>query len=173
MLYKFQKDGVLGAINKLEKYNGCIIADSVGLGKTFEALAVIKYYELRNDRVLVLCPKKLRENWTIYTQNDKRNILLRDRFNYDVLNHTDLSRYTGHSGEINLATVNWSNYDLVVIDESHNFRNNPAREERGYPLPAFDAGHYQVGREDQGADAFSNAGQQPDERYQKPDCIYH
>jgi SNF2 family DNA or RNA helicase len=130
MLYKFQKDGVLGAINKLEKYNGCIIADSVGLGKTFEALAVIKYYELRNDRVLVLCPKKLRENWTIYTQNDKRNILLRDRFNYDVLNHTDLSRYNGHSGEINLATVNWSNYDLVVIDESHNFRNNPAREER-------------------------------------------
>jgi len=130
MLYKFQKDGVLGAINKLEKYNGCIIADSVGLGKTFEALAVIKYYELRNDRVLVLCPKKLRENWTIYTQNDKRNILLSDRFNYDVLNHTDLSRYSGLSGEINLATVNWSNYDLVVIDESHNFRNNPAREDR-------------------------------------------
>lgn len=56
-LYKFQKDGVLGAIDKLEKHNGCIIADSVGLGKTFEALAVIKYYELRNDRVLVLCPK--------------------------------------------------------------------------------------------------------------------
>ncbi|MCD4751967.1 MAG: DEAD/DEAH box helicase family protein [Anaerolineaceae bacterium] len=130
MLYKFQKDGVLGAINKLEKYNGCIIADSVGLGKTFEALAVIKYYELRNDRVLVLCPKKLRENWTIYAQNDKRNILLKDRFNYDVLNHTDLSRYTGLSGAINLSTVNWSNYDLVVIDESHNFRNNPAREDR-------------------------------------------
>ena len=128
MLYKFQKDGVLGAINKLEKYNGCIIADSVGLGKTYEALAVIKYYELRNDRVLVLCPKRLRENWTVYTQNDKRNILLRDRFNYDVLNHTDLSRYDGYSGEINLATINWSNYDLVVIDESHNFRNNPAIE---------------------------------------------
>ncbi|MBB6453205.1 ERCC4-related helicase [Salirhabdus euzebyi] len=129
-LYKFQKDGVLGAIDKLEKYNGCIIADSVGLGKTFEALAVIKYYELRNDRVLVLCPKKLRENWLIYTQNDKRNVLSADRFNYDVLNHTDLSRTNGLSGDINLATVNWGNYDLVVIDESHNFRNNEARNDR-------------------------------------------
>jgi SNF2 family DNA or RNA helicase len=123
-LYNFQKDGVLGAIDKLEKYNGCIIADSVGLGKTFEALAVIKYYELRNDRVLVLAPKKLRENWTIYTVNDKRNILAQDRFNYDVLNHTDLSREKGLSGEINLETLNWENYDLVVIDESHNFRNS-------------------------------------------------
>jgi SNF2 family DNA or RNA helicase len=122
-LYNFQKDGVIGAIDKIEKYNGCIIADSVGLGKTFEALAVIKYYELRNDRVLVLCPKKLRENWTIYTLNDNRNILLKDRFNYDVLNHTDLTRVRGFSGEINLENINWGNYDLVVIDESHNFRN--------------------------------------------------
>ena len=129
-LYKFQKDGVLGAINKIEKYGGCILADSVGLGKTFEALAVIKYYELRNDRVLVLCPKKLRENWSIYTQNDKRNLLEKDRFNYDVLNHTDLSRYDGYSGEINLKTINWANYDLVVIDESHNFRNNNARNDK-------------------------------------------
>lgn len=122
-LYNFQRDGVLGAIDKLEKHNGCIIADSVGLGKTFEALAVIKYYELRNDRVLVLAPKKLRENWTLYTINDKRNVLAEDRFNYDVLNHTDLSREKGYSGEINLSTLNWSNYDLIVIDESHNFRN--------------------------------------------------
>lgn len=128
-LYKFQKDGVLGAIDKLEKHNGCIIADSVGLGKTFEALAVIKYYELRNDRVLVLCPKKLRDNWTVYTINDKRNLLASDRFNYDVLNHTDLSRLKGYSGEINLETLNWSNYDLIVIDESHNFRNNPNKAE--------------------------------------------
>ncbi|MCG7983369.1 MAG: SNF2-related protein [Candidatus Thiodiazotropha lotti] len=128
-LYKFQKDGVLGAIDKLEKHNGCIIADSVGLGKTFEALAIIKYYELRNDRVLVLCPKKLRDNWTMYTINDKRNLLANDRFNYDVLNHTDLSRLKGFSGEINLETLNWSNYDLIVIDESHNFRNNPNRAE--------------------------------------------
>lgn len=125
-LYKFQKDGVLGAIDKLEKHNGCIIADSVGLGKTFEALAVIKYYELRNDRVLVIVPKKLRENWTIYTINDKRNILSGDRFNFDVLNHTDMTRMRGMSGEINLETLNWGNYDLVVIDESHNFRNNNA-----------------------------------------------
>ena len=123
-LYKFQKDGVLGAIDKLEKHNGCIIADSVGLGKTFEALAVIKYYELRNDRILVLCPKKLRDNWTMYTINDKRNLFASDRFNYDVLNHTDLSRVKGLSGEINLETLNWGNYDLIIVDESHNFRNN-------------------------------------------------
>ena len=129
-LYKFQKDGVLGAIEKLERYNGCIIADSVGLGKTFEALAVIKYYELRNDRVLVLCPKKLRDNWTLYTQNDTRNILINDRFRYDVLNHTDLSRIQGMSGNIDLRTINWGNYDLVVIDESHNFRNNQARNDK-------------------------------------------
>ncbi|PML28908.1 helicase [Vibrio breoganii] len=128
-LYKFQRDGVLGAIDKLSKYNGCIIADSVGLGKTFEALAVIKYFELRNDKVLVLCPKKLRDNWLVYTQNDKRNLLADDRFNYDVLNHTDMSRFKGHSGAINLETINWGNYDLVVIDESHNFRNNNPKKD--------------------------------------------
>jgi len=128
-LYKFQRDGVLGAINKIERYNMCIIADSVGLGKTFEALAVIKYYELRNDRVLVLCPKKLRDNWTLYTINDKRNILAPDRFNFDVPNHTHLTRVGGMSGEINLGTLNWGNYDLIVIDESHNFRNNPSRKD--------------------------------------------
>ena len=136
-LYNFQKDGVLGAIDKLEKYNGCIIADSVGLGKTFEALAVIKYYELRNDRVLVLCPKKLRENWTLYTVNDKRNVLNKDRFNYDVLNHTDLSRAKGYSGEINLSTLNWSNYDLIVIDESHNFRNTSTNKKTSKSRYAF------------------------------------
>ena len=129
-LYKFQKDAVIGAIDKIERYNGCIVADSVGLGKTFTALAIIKYYELRNDRVLVLVPKKLRDNWTVYAQNDKRNIFVEDRFRYDVLNHTDLSRERGHSGAINLKTINWANYDLVVIDESHNFRNNPARKDR-------------------------------------------
>jgi len=129
-LYNFQKDGVVGAINKIETYGGCIIADSVGLGKTFEALAVIKYYELRNHRVLVLAPKKLRENWSIYRLNDKRNILAADRFSYDLLNHTDLSRKTGYSGDINLEHINWGNYDLVVIDESHNFRNNEARNDR-------------------------------------------
>lgn len=129
-LYPFQRDGVLGMIDKMEKYNGCILADSVGLGKTFSALAVIKYYELRNDRVLVLCPKKLRDNWAVYTQNDKRNVLSEDRLNYDILNHTDLSRESGMSGEIRLDTVNWANYDLIVIDESHNFRNNNARKGR-------------------------------------------
>ena len=128
-LYRFQRDGFIGAIDKLERYNGCIIADSVGLGKTFEALAIIKYYELRNDRVLVLCPKKLRENWTLYTVNDKRNLLATDRFNYDVLNHTDLTRESGYSGEINLNSINWGNYDLIVIDESHNFRNNNPRKD--------------------------------------------
>lgn len=122
-LYKFQRDGVVGAIDKLERFGGCIIADSVGLGKTFEALAVIKYHELRNDRVLVLCPKRLRDNWTLYKANDQRNILASDRLNYDVLNHTDLSRDGGLSGDIDLTHINWGNYDLVVIDESHNFRN--------------------------------------------------
>ncbi|MEK4873379.1 DEAD/DEAH box helicase [Bacillus sp. FSL W8-0102] len=127
-LYDFQRDGVIGAINKIETYGGCIIADSVGLGKTFEALAIIKYYELRNHRVLVLAPKKLRENWEVYRLNDKRNILVDDRFSYDLLNHTDLSRERGYSGAINLEHVNWGNYDLVVIDESHNFRNNDSRK---------------------------------------------
>lgn len=128
-LYKFQKDGVLGAIDKIEKYGGCIIADSVGLGKTFEALAVIKYYELRNDRVLVLCPKKLRGNWTDYNGNDAKNIFVNDGFHYDVLNHTDLTRSKGKSGDIDLKTLNWGNYDLVVIDESHNFRNNNPKKD--------------------------------------------
>lgn len=125
-LFRFQRDGVVGAIDKLNRFGGCIIADSVGLGKTFEALAVIKYHELRNDRVLVLCPKRLRDNWTIYKANDRRNVLASDRFNYDVLNHTDLSRDTGLSGDLDLSHINWGNYDLVVIDESHNFRNKKA-----------------------------------------------
>jgi hypothetical protein len=127
-LFKFQRDGVIGTIDKLERLGGCIIADSVGLGKTFEALAIVKYYELRNDRVLILCPKRLRDNWTLYKANDRRNFLAADRFNYDVLNHTDLSRDGGLSGDIDLSHVNWGNYDLVVIEESHNFRNKAAHK---------------------------------------------
>ncbi len=130
-LYKFQRDGVVGAIDKLNRFGGCIIADSVGLGKTFESLAIIKYHELRNDRVLLLCPKRLRDNWTLYKANDRRNVLAADRFNYDVLNHTDLSRDGGVSGDIDLAHVNWGNYDLVVIDESHNFRNKKTPQAGG------------------------------------------
>lgn len=122
-LYTFQKDAVLAIINKLEQYNGCILADSVGLGKTFTALAVIKYYENRNLRVLVLCPKKLRDNWMTYKANYVNNPIAGDRFRYDVLYHTDLSRSRGFSGEIDLSKLNWGAYDLVVIDESHNFRN--------------------------------------------------
>lgn len=123
-LYNFQQDAVIGAINKLEKYNGCILADSVGLGKTFSALGVIKYYEMRNKDVLVLCPKKLEANWNTFRHNDKNNILASDRFRYDVLFHTDLSRERGISNGRELANVNWGNYGLIVIDESHNFRNN-------------------------------------------------
>ena len=123
MLYNFQKDAALAIINKLEKYNGCILADSVGLGKTFTALAVIKYYEGRNKSVLVLCPKKLSENWNTYKQNYRNNPLAEDRLRYDVLYHTDLSRSFGQTNGIDLARLNWGNYDLVVIDESHNFRN--------------------------------------------------
>lgn len=130
MLYEFQKDGVKGAINKILKHNGCIIADSVGLGKTFEALAVIKYFELLNGRVLVLCPKRLEDNWKVFRENDTRNPLLRDRFAFTVLAHTDLARTGGKSGDVELATHNWGNYDLVVIDESHNFRNNARGKER-------------------------------------------
>lgn len=123
MLYNFQRDAVLAIINKLEKYNGCILADSVGLGKTFTALAVMKYYENRNKSVLVLCPKKLAENWNTYKGNYKNNPIAEDRMRYDVLFHTDLSRDRGQSNGINLEQLNWGNYDLVVIDESHNFRN--------------------------------------------------
>ena len=135
-LFEFQKHGVKGAINKILAYNGCIIADSVGLGKTFEALAVIKYFELRNNNVLVLCPKKLQDNWTVYRahNNSEQNLFLKDRFTYTVLSHTDLSYDKGErDGGIKLETINWGNYDLVVIDESHNFRNNTPgkRDEAG------------------------------------------
>ena len=123
MLYDFQRDAVMAIINKLEKYNGCILADSVGLGKTFTALSVIKYYECRNKTVLVLCPKKLAENWNTYKDNYVNNPIASDRLNYDVLFHTDLSRNGGFSNGLDLDRLNWGNYDLVVIDESHNFRN--------------------------------------------------
>lgn len=123
-LYNFQKDAVVGAINKLERYKGCILADSVGLGKTFSALGVIKYYEMRNKDVLVLCPKKLEANWNTFRHNDKTNMLATDRLRYDVLFHTDLTRESGVSNGRHLESVNWGNYGLIVIDESHNFRNN-------------------------------------------------
>lgn len=129
-LFNYQKDAATGIINKLETYNGCILADSVGLGKTFTALAVVKYYELRNRSVLVLCPKKLADNWRNYNSNLTTNIFAKDRFNYDVLCHTDLSRTRGESFGIPLNRVNWGNYDLVVIDESHNFRNNDIFKDR-------------------------------------------
>lgn len=122
-LYNFQRDAALAIINKLEKYNGCILADSVGLGKTFTALSVIKYYENRNKSVLVLCPKKLNDNWITFRSNYKNNPIAKDRLRYDILFHSDLSRTTGTSNGLDLSHINWSNYDLIVIDESHNFRN--------------------------------------------------
>ncbi len=136
MLYNFQRDAALAIINKLEKYNGCILADSVGLGKTFTALAVIKYYENRNKSVLVLCPKKLMNNWNTYKDNYVNNPIAADRLRYDVLYHTDLNRTQGTSNGLDLGRLNWGNYDLVVIDESHNFRNggkvveNPDEDEK-------------------------------------------
>lgn len=131
-LYNFQKDAALGIINKLEQYNGCILADSVGLGKTFTALAVIKYYEGRNKNVLVLCPKKLSENWMTYRGNLVNNPLAADRFRYDVLYHTDLSRNSGMTPiGLQIDRINWANYDLVVIDESHNFRNGNGTDTHG------------------------------------------
>ena len=134
-LFDFQKEGVKGVIARLLRHNGCILADSVGLGKTYTALAVIKFFELRNDRVLVLCPKKLSENWALYPAHNYQgnNPFLKDQFGYALLSHTDLSRYSGESGNINLANFNWRNFDLVVIDESHNFRNDtpPRRDDAG------------------------------------------
>jgi len=134
-LFDFQKDGAKGAIHKINSHNGCVLADSVGLGKTYTALAVIKYFELRNHRVLVLCPKKLRDNWTVFLaqNNSELNPFLKDRFAYTVLSHTDLSRDSGKVDGVDLATLNWGNFDLVVIDESHNFRNNTKgkRDEEG------------------------------------------
>ena len=129
-LYNFQRDGVIGIINKLEKYNGCILADSVGLGKTFTALAVMKYYASRNKNILVLTPKKLANNWNKYKDNVKTNIFQKDRIHYDVLYHTDLGRKKGFSNGHNLSEFNWDNYDLVVIDESHNFRNASKYKDR-------------------------------------------
>jgi len=129
-LFNFQRDAATGIINKLETYSGCILADSVGLGKTFSALAVVKYYELRNKSVLVLCPKKLADNWLNYNSNLTTNIFAKDRFNYDVLCHTDLQRTSGDSFGMPLNRINWGNYDLVVIDESHNFRNNDVYKDR-------------------------------------------
>ncbi|HAI70566.1 MAG TPA: ATP-dependent helicase [Gammaproteobacteria bacterium] len=134
-LYDFQQDGVKSALAKLDKHNGCIIADSVGLGKTFEALAIIKHFESLNYNVLVLCPKKLRQNWTQYNNtSDKRNPFTQDRFRYTVLSHTDLSRDSGKVGDIDLKTINWGAFDLVVIDESHNFRNNTADKKDEFGL---------------------------------------
>ncbi|RZJ85677.1 MAG: ATP-dependent helicase, partial [Hymenobacter sp.] len=129
-LYDFQRDGVKGAVQKMEQHGGCILVDSVGLGKTFEALAVIKYYELKGKNVLVLCPKKLSENWELYQarRQYEYNPLLRDRLGYTVLYHTDLGRTHGKTGAdgLDLAKLNWAAYDVVVVDESHNFRNNAA-----------------------------------------------
>ena len=152
-LFEFQKDGAKGAINKLLKHNGCILADSVGLGKTYTALAVIKYFELLNYRVLVLCPKRLSENWTIYqaSNNDQLNPFLKDKLGYTVLAHTDLNRYEGYAGNINLNSFNWSNFDLVVIDESHNFRNNtPGKED--------DDGNYRKSRYERLVEDIIKAG---------------
>jgi len=129
-LYSFQRDGARSAINKIKQYNGCILADSVGLGKTYTALAVIRYFELRNEKVLVLCPKKLRRNWIIYRQPSALNPFERDRFRFDVLHHTDVSRDSGESNGLLLSGFNWGAYDLVVIDESHNFRNNKQATQR-------------------------------------------
>lgn len=129
-LFNYQRDAAIGIINKLESFNGCILADSVGLGKTFTALAVVKYYELRNRSVLVLCPKRLANNWLTYNKNLKTNIFHEDRFRYDVLAHTDLDRTTGEAFGMPINQINWGNYDLVVIDESHNFRNNEAVKDR-------------------------------------------
>ena len=129
-LYEFQKEGVKSVIARLLRHNGCILADSVGLGKTYTALAVIKFFELRNERVLVLCPKKLHDNWALYPAyySQDTNPFIDDKFGFTVRWHTDLSRYSG-----DLENFNWRNFDMIVIDESHNFRNDtkPTRDADG------------------------------------------
>ena len=168
-LFNFQRDAATGIINKLETYSGCILADSVGLGKTFTALAVVKYYELRNKSVLVLCPKKLADNWLTFNHNLKTNLFAKDRFSYDVLCHTDLSRTSGESFGTALNRVNWGNYDLVVIDESHNFRNNDVFKERETRYQKLtEQGCANEGAKDQGADAVGHAGEQPLQRSAQP-----
>ena len=155
-------------IARLLRHNGCILADSVGLGKTYTALAVIKFFELRNERVLVLCPKKLRENWALYPAHYSQlnNPFKDDKFGYSLLAHTDLSRYSGDAGGINLEGFNWSNFDLVVIDESHNFRNDtkPVRDDAGnitrhsrYTRLLEEV--IKEGAPNEGADAFGDAGE--------------
>ena len=167
-LYDFQKDGAKSVIARLLRHNGCILADSVGLGKTYTALAVIKFFELRNERVLVLCPKKLRENWALYPAHTAHtnNPFYEDRFGYTLLSHTDLSRATGKAGDIDLAQFNWRNFDLVVIDESHNFRNATAsrRDETGanrspQPLRALTGRSHPPGSPNKSTDAFGHTGQ--------------
>ena len=167
-LYNFQRDAALAIINKLEKYNGCILADSVGLGKTFTALSVIKYFESRNRTVLVLCPKKLFENWNTYRQNYVNNPLARDRFNYDILYHTDLSRESGKSNDLDLERVNWGNFDLVVIDESHNFRNGGkvSTDENGE-----NPRENRCRGQNKSADVISNTSQQSLQRPEEPVAV--
>jgi hypothetical protein len=177
-LYNFQRDAALAIINKLEKYNGCILADSVGLGKTFTALAVINTMRTRNKSVLVLCPKKLNDNWMTFRTNYKNNPIAADRLRYDILFHTDLTRDHGESNGIDLSRVNWGNYDLVVIDESHNFRNGGDIDEgfedddddrpQGEPLCAVDEPRHPCRCTDKSAHALGNACQQPFQRPQEP-----
>lgn len=177
-LFAFQKDGAKGAINRILAHNGCILADSVGLGKTYEALAVIKYFELRNERVLVLCPKKLMRNWTIFRSPERLNPFDEDRFRYDVFAHTDLSRQSGIVNGAQLADIKWGNYDLVVIDESHNFRNNAVgtpqagRHPTAHPLRALDRGHHLQRRPHQGPPPFRHSGEQSVGRSPQPDFLY-
>ena len=163
-LYDFQKEGVKSVISRLLRHNGCILADSVGLGKTYTALAVIKFFELRNERVLVLCPKKLHENWALYPAYNSQdtNPFLNDKFGYTLLSHTDLSRYTGESGSVNLENFNWRNFDMIVIDESHNFRNDtkPTHDKDGnFPAQSLHTalgGGYQGRHENKGVDALGD-----------------
>lgn len=121
-MYDFQRSAAKSAIDKLTAYGGCILADSVGLGKTFTALAVIQYFS--NKDVLVLCPKKLEQNWQLYRDRSQDNPFASDRISYDLFFHSDMGR-----PDTKLDNWHWANYDLVVIDESHNFRNNAVRSE--------------------------------------------
>ena len=122
-LFNYQQKGVISLIKMLRKYNGAILADAVGLGKTFSALAVIKYFQTQNYLTVLLCPKKLEQNWTQYLRRTGSRFE-KDEFDYIVRFHTDMQGdRLDHYNDAKLNYLQTRKKILIVIDESHNLRN--------------------------------------------------
>jgi len=123
-LYGFQKKGVLSLIRMLQKYNGAILADAVGLGKTWSALAVMKFFQQQGREILLLCPKKLEINWKRYRKHQDSKFE-KDQLDFFVRFHTDLNeaRVEKYDDRADKYFTN-DKPKLIVIDESHNLRNN-------------------------------------------------